>query len=276
MVMPAIGAAAGATESLITSLGASHDAVAQAGSLGEYGHRPWPLPSRPWLMGQTWRDLLFAHWPVSVEALRARVPDQIPIDTFAGSAWIGITPFEVTGLRLRGTVPPPFLSRFPETNVRTYATIDGKPGIFFLSLDAASRSAVAAARRAYRLPYFHATMRIHRRGSDIYYRSDRLSSDGEPARLRLGYRPIGEVRPAAPGTLEYFLVERYCLYTLDEGGGVLRGDIHHPPWPLQLAEAGIDYNTMTRPYDIDIPTEVPLLHFARRQDVVIWSLAPAA
>jgi uncharacterized protein len=276
MVMPAIGAAAGATESLITSLGAPHDAVAQAGSLGEYGHRPWPRPSRPWLMGQTWRDLLFAHWPVSIEALRAHVPDEIPIDTFAGSAWIGITPFEVTGLRLHGTVPPPFLSRFPETNVRTYATIDGKPGIFFLSLDAASRPAVAAARRAYRLPYFHAAMRIHRRGRDIYYRSDRLSSDGEPAGLRLGYRPIGEVRPAAPGTLEYFLVERYCLYTLDEGGGVLRGDIHHPPWPLQLAEAGIDYNTMTRPYDIDIPPQVPLLHFARRQDVVIWSLALAA
>lgn len=270
----AVGAAAGVTESLVGSLAGSSDAVAQARVLAESGHRPWPLPSRPWLMGQTWRDLLFAHWPVPVEVLRPVIPGAIPIDTFDGSAWIGITPFEVTGFRLRGTLPPPLLSRFPETNVRTYATVDGKPGIFFLSLDADSRAAVAAARRAYRLPYFRAAMRIDR-GAAIDYSSERRSSDGDPASLRLRYRPRGPIEPAAPGTLEHFLVERYCLYTLDDRRNLLRADIHHPPWPLQPAEARISLNTMTAPYRIELPEQAPLVHLARRQDVVIWSLAPA-
>ncbi len=276
MLTSAVGAAAGVTESLVSSLGVPRGAVAQARVLAESEHRPWPLPSRPWLMGQTWLDLLFAHWPVAVDELRPRVPPQIPIDTFEGSAWVGVTPFEVSGFRLRGTLPPPVVSRFPEVNVRTYATVDGKPGIFFLSLDAGSLTAVVAARRAYRLPYFRAAMRIDRRGCEVDYRSDRRSSDGEPASLRISYRPTGSVKSAAPGTLEQFLVERYCLYTVDDRGEVLRADIHHPPWPLQRAEANISLNTMAAPYRIELPAEGPLLHYSRRQDVVIWSLAPAA
>lgn len=271
-----LGAAAGVSESLVGSLGVPRDAVAQARVLAESEHRPWALPSRPWFMGQTWLDLLFAHWPVPVEVLRPRVPRQIPIDTFEGSAWVGVTPFEVRGFRLRGTVPAPGLSRFPEVNVRTYATVNGRPGIFFISLDAASHPAVAAARRVYRLPYFRAAMQIDRRGREVDYRSDRRSPDGEPASLRMRYRPTGSVKPPAPGTLEHFLVERYCLYTLDSRGDVLRADIHHPPWPLQPAEATISLNSMAAPYRIDLPTEEPLLHYSRRQDVVVWSLAPTA
>jgi uncharacterized protein YqjF (DUF2071 family) len=223
-------------------------------------------------MGQTWLDLLFAHWPVAAEVLRPKVPQQIPLDTFGGNPWIGVTPFEVRGLRLRGTPPAPGLSRFPEVNVRTYTTVRGKPGIFFMSLDAASIPAVAAARRVYRLPYFRAAMQIGRRGREIQYRSSRNSSDGEPASLQLSYWPTGPVKPAEPVTLEHFLVERYCLYTLDDQGQVLRGDIHHPPWPLQPAAARISLNTMGSPYRVPFETE-PLLHYSRRQDVVIWSLA---
>src|SRR5436309_3251898 len=125
-------------------------ALSQPRTLRERDHRPWPVPDRPWVMGQTWEDLLFAHWPVDPDELRSVVPPQIPIDTFGGSAWVGVTPFVVTGVRARLTLPMPYTSRFPEINVRTYATVDGKPGIWFFSLDTPNRAAVATARRVYR------------------------------------------------------------------------------------------------------------------------------
>src|SRR4051794_11874927 len=109
-------------------------AVAQSRGLAERAHRPWPVPEAPWVMGQTWEDLLFAHWPLPVDVLRPHLPDALPIDTYDGHAWLGITPFEVLGLRVRGTPPIPRLSRFPELNVRTYTTLGGKPGIWFFSL----------------------------------------------------------------------------------------------------------------------------------------------
>ena len=124
-------------------------------------------------MGQSWLDLLFVHWPLPAATLRPLVPAGIPIDTFDGKAWIGVTPFEIVGAHLRSVSPLPWLSRFPELNVRTYTTIGGRPGIWFFSLDAASRAAVVAARRTYRLPYRHASMAISRAG-----RADRLSQPG--------------------------------------------------------------------------------------------------
>jgi uncharacterized protein YqjF (DUF2071 family) len=246
----------------------------QAATLSVVAHRPWPLPGGPWLMAQTWLDLLFAHWPVEPEALRRVLPPGVEPDRFDGRAWIGVTPFEVAGLRLHGTAPVPLLSRFAETNVRTYVTVEGKPGIWFLSLDAASRLAVLAARRTYRLPYFHAAMGIERAGERIRYATRRTSSDGEPARLEIDYEPTGAVFTAADGTLEQFLTERYCLYTLDARRRLTRAQIHHPPWPLQPATATTHHNTMAEPYGIALAGEPPLLHFARRQDVVIWPLQP--
>ena len=142
----------------------SEQARAQAASLGETAHRPWPLPRAPWQQGQTWRDLLFAHWPVDPAALRSLVPPELPLDTFGGSAWLGVVPFLITGLRPRGAPP---LMRFLETNVRTYTTVGERPGVFFFSLDAASRVAVAGARRFFHLPYFHARRSAPRDGERI-------------------------------------------------------------------------------------------------------------
>ena len=227
-------------------------------------------------MAQTWRDLLFAHWPLPPDVVQRALPPALSVDTYDGSAWIGVTPFELTGLRPRGGVPLPGVSHFPELNVRTYTTVGGKPGIYFLSLDAASRLAVIAARRAYRLPYFHADMALGRRAGAIHYRSRRTGNDGAPAAFEAEYRPVGDVFHADRGTLEYSLTERYCLYTVDESGRVLRGEIQHPPWPLQQAEASITANTMTAPWGIELPPRQPLLHFSRLQEVVIWPLRPAA
>lgn len=251
-------------------------ALRQRAGLRETGHRPWPIPARRWVMGQTWLQLLFMHWPLEPELLRRAVPPELPIDTFGGSAWIGITPFEVLGLRLRSTPPLPRLSRFPELNVRTYTTVEGKPGIWFLSLDAGSAAAVAAARRAYRLPYFRARMQIARVGERLRYRSASESADRPRAALHVEYAPTGPRFTARPGTLEHFLVERYCLYALDDARRVHRADIHHPPWQLQPADAAIHDNTMTAPFAIELPPAQPLLHYADRQDVVIWPLEPLA
>jgi uncharacterized protein YqjF (DUF2071 family) len=245
-------------------------ALVQGRVVAETAHRPWPLRSGSWLMAQTWGDLLFAHWTVPAGALRALVPEPLTIDRFDGNAWLAITPFEVSGLRLRGTPPLPWLSRFPELNVRTYVSLGGKPGIWFFSLDAARALAVAAARRTYRLPYFHARMTIARQGTRLQYRSRRSSSERE---LVVDYAPTGRVRATVPGTLEHWLTERYCLYTADKRQGVMRAEIHHPPWPLQPASAEIATNTMA-PGNIAL-VDAPLLHFARRQDVVIWPPGPA-
>jgi uncharacterized protein len=246
----------------------------QRAGLAETAHRPWPLPARPWLMGQTWYSLLFAHWAVRPEALRPLIPQPLELDLRDGQAWLGVTPFVVGGLRLRGTPPLPWLSRFPELNVRTYVDYGSHPGIYFISLDAARVAAVAAARRAYRLPYFHAKMSARQRGGEVHYESERIDSSGPPARLRACYGPTGARLPVDDGSLERWLSERYCLYVVDERGRALRADIHHPPWPLQPAGATIELNTMARPLELELVSD-PLLHYSARQDTLIWPLEAA-
>jgi uncharacterized protein len=237
----------------------------QATSLAETEHRPWPLPSASWVMGQTWDDLLFAHWRVDTDVLRPHVPERLAIDEHDGSAWVGVTPFVVTGLRARGMFPLPFVSSFRELNVRTYVTLEDKPGIWFFSLDASSEVAVAAARRLYRLPYFRAQITLERRGGRLLYECVR----NEGKAFSGSYRGMGAPKAADPGSLEHFLTERYCLYAEDEGR-LFSADIHHRPWPLERAEAMIDLNTMP-PDGVTLAAE-PVLHYSRRQDVVIWAL----
>jgi uncharacterized protein YqjF (DUF2071 family) len=264
----------GAGETALRPASLVFDAFRQRSVLTETDHRPWKLPDRPWFMGQTWVDLLFAHWPVPEEALRRVVPEQLPIDTYDGVAWLGVTPFCVRGLRLRGTAPAPVLSSFPELNVRTYVRVEGKPGIYFLSLDADSHAAVAVARRSYRLPYFHSRIDADHDEEAIGYDLLRTSDDGPPAYFKARYGPAGEELPVRDGSLERWLTERYCLYTFDEAGRILRGDIHHPPWSLRPGWAEIETNTMAMPFGIELEGE-PLLHFSPRQDVAIWSIQPA-
>ena len=233
------------------------DAAAQARSLRETGHRPYPLPERPWLMGQTWQNLLFAHWRVPYDMLRPHVPERLELEQHDGSAWVGLTPFRIGGLRLRGAPPLPGVSSFHELNCRTYVRVGDRPGIWFFSLDASSRAAVAVARRTYRLPYRHA--RIEVRGDS--FRADTEGGGSFQAR----YHGVGVPTPAAPATLEHFLTERYCLYA---GEGRFRADIHHTPWPLQRAEAEVEQHGVAA---VELEGE-PIFHYARRLDVVIWSL----
>jgi uncharacterized protein YqjF (DUF2071 family) len=221
-------------------------------------------------MEQTWNDLLFAHWSIPPETLRPLVPSLLPLDTFEGQCWVAVTPFHMTGVRLRCLPPLPGLSRFPEMNVRTYVTLGGKPGVFFFSLDAASLPAVWAARLLYHLPYFHARMSVGHRDSWITYDSSRAAN----ARFRGRYQPVSEIRQRQKGTLEHWLTERYCLYTVARNS-IFRAEIHHVPWPLQDAEAEIFENTMASAAGIKLPEIPPLLHFAKRLQVLIWPLVKA-
>ena len=202
--------------------------------------------------------------------LRPKIPDALEIDAFDGTAWIGVVPFRMSGVRLRSTPNVPGLSAFPELNVRTYVKAGGKPGVWFFSLDAANVLAVKVARAWFHLPYFRARMTCEDSVGSIYYSSERIHRGAPAATLRGNYRAVGEVFEPFAGTLEHFLTERYCLYAARGSGRILRGEIHHPPWQLQRADAEFPVNTMTEAQGIALPSGKPLLHFSRRQDVVVW------
>jgi uncharacterized protein YqjF (DUF2071 family) len=242
--------------------------------LDDTAHRPWPLPDRPWIMTQTWHDLLFAHWRVAKDHLASLVPAGLELDLYNGEAWIGIVPFHMTNVAPRGVPSLPWVSEFPELNVRTYVRVGDKPGVYFFSLDAANPLAVAAARALFGLPYHLATMQVDRAARSIHYRSRRSAISAQRADFTATYEPDGGVFRADNGSLEYFLTERYCLYLVAEDGRPRRVDIHHPPWPLQPAEARIEVNTMAEAAGIRLSGIAPLLHYAKRQDVVVWATRP--
>jgi uncharacterized protein len=223
-------------------------------------------------MTQRWHELLFIHLPLAPEALRPLLPSQLELDTFDGQAWVGIIPFWVSHTSLRWVPPPPLLSRFPEINVRTYVTLRGSPGVYFFSLDAGNPLAVQGARTVFHLPYFFARMHIQHRQETIYYQSQRLGTQGPSPIYDAMYRPNGSVFFAHHGTLEYWLTERYCLYTVTKKNQVYRVDIHHRPWPLQSAEQTSKRNTTASAQGISLPGPDPLLHYARQQDVLFWPL----
>ena len=214
-----------------------------------------------WVMRQTWCDLLFAHWEVPVKALRRVVPDPLEIDLFEGRAYIAVVPFGMTGIRGRWLPPLPGISRSLELNVRTYVRFGGASGVYFFSLDAESPGLVYGARATYRLPYFRAKMSWDGRR----YVSER--AEAPAAELRVEYGSQGAVTAAAAGSLEWFLTERYALFTVSRGAVITAG-IRHPQWPLEPTWARFEVNTMTKPLGIELDGE-PLLHFAKRLDVVI-------
>jgi hypothetical protein len=222
-------------------------------------------------MAQSWHDLLFIHWPMPPAALRKLIPQQLELDLWEKQAWVAVVPFWMSGVRARGTPAIPGVSQFPELNVRTYVRYGGKPGVYFFSLDAGSLLAVYGARAFYHLPYYHARMSAKPGGEAVSYISDRLSGHAE---FRGHYGPRQPIELRSKGTIENWLTERYCLYT-EHRGAIYIGEIHHAPWPLQDASAEIDCNTMAGAAGIALPDTSPLLHFARRIDVLIWPIRRA-
>ena len=222
-------------------------------------------------MTMQWHDLLFMHWPVRPAVLRPFIPAALELETFDGMAWLGVVPFRMAGVGPRLIPPLPWVSAFAELNVRTYVTIGGKPGVWFFSLDAANPLAVRGARYAFHLPYYDARMACANHDDIIEYKSLRTHRGAAPATFAARYQPIGPAYQAAPGSLDTWLTERYCLYAANRRGQIWRGDIHHARWPLQSAAAEITHNTMAEQIRLILPKTHPLLHFARRLDVVGWA-----
>jgi uncharacterized protein YqjF (DUF2071 family) len=248
--------------------------------LQETAHRPFALPNRAWTMTQSWNDLLFAHWPIAPEIMASLLPSGLDVDLFDGYAWIGVVPFWMDGIqhRLPGkssrSMAIPTVTTFPELNLRTYvrSRLTGRAGVFFFSLDAASPLAVAGARTIFHLPYYFANMaRETAPDGTVRYKSRRLFTR-ENIVFQASYRGSGRLAtPSLPGSIEYFLTERYCLFTTFRGR-VLVGNIHHKPWPLESAEAEIRSNRLAAPHGLVLPSQAPLLHFSRSLQVYIWSL----
>lgn len=217
-----------------------------------------------------WHDLLFMHWPVPPDALRPFIPPALALDTFDGIAWLGVVPFRMSGVHPRSVPALPWVSAFPELNLRTYVVLDGKPGVWFFSLDAGNPLAVAAARQSFHLPYYRARMRCVADGDAVEYRSVRTHRGFPSGAFTARYRPTGAVYHSQPGALDGWLTERYCLYAANRRGMIWRGDIHHAPWPLQPAEAEVAHNSLAAPLGMALWQPTPLLHFARQLEVVAW------
>lgn len=234
-------------------------------------HRPWPMPPGPWVVKMHWHDLAFIHWPVDASLLRPLIPAALEIDCFDGTAWLGIVPFRMTGVRPRITPAVPTVSAFPEINVRTYVKAGGKAGVWFFSLDVTSKLAVFIARRCFHLAYFQARMAMNFEESWIQYSSSRMAPE-YPGAIDCRYRPVGDVYRAEKGSLDEWLTERYCLYSADKHGRVFRGDIHHSPWPLQPAEVDIRSSSMEQHFGLGPNRPEPVTHFARHLEVVAWGI----
>ena len=230
------------------------------------GHRPWPMPTAPWVMSQTWHDVLFAHWPVATSIVRTLVPSPLAVDEFEGLAWISVVAFGITNLGVRGLPALPGLSSMAELNVRSYVEVGGRPGVYFFSLDASNELLAHGGRWLTNLPYVPAEMEVTKAGDNTRFLSTR--PDGS-AGLDVTYGPDGESAEAASGSLDAFLAERYCLYHFDREHRPYRLEIHHPPWRLQPAQCSIRTNTMGASCGLSLQG-APIVRFAKRQDVVAW------
>lgn len=215
---------------------------------------------------QKWRDLLFVHWEVPVDALRALVPAPLELDLWEGRALIGIVPFAMQDVR-PAWLPSLFALDFLETNTRTYVTHRGRPGVYFFSLEAASRLAVKAARWGWGLPYFHAAMTLERDGDWISYATRRRGGD---AGLQARYRPGKPLGPSEQGSLAYFLLERYLLFSL-KGDKVYEGQVHHVPYPAQEVELTSIEESLIRSAGLERASAMPwAAHYSTGVDVEVF------
>ncbi|CEG28993.1 YqjF family protein [Bacillus sp. B-jedd] len=259
--------------------------------LKETRHRPYPLPNLPWLMTQTWENLLFLHWRVDAGQVRQHLPAELELDTWDGSAWISISPFQVKHQRFRILPEIPMLNEYLELNVRTYVKRNGRQGVWFFSLDANLAPAVMAANGFLALPYKNAEMdfeEVDFKGSlspsdkvtvepseqrEVFakgkkgfrFTNERINAEDGFGRFNVTYRPVSRGSVTRSGTLEHWLIERYCLFT-EKDGKILRGDIHHLPWDVADAEAEVAVNMMS---PIPLAGE-PLLQYCESKKVLMF------
>ena len=226
------------------------------------------------LLHQEWHDLLFMHWPVPAELLQPYLPERLQLDTHDGTAWLAIVPFNMTKVRTRMAPPVPGTNEFLELNVRTYVHLDGVPGVWFLSLDATNALAVWVARTFFHLPYLRATMRLEQPGPQLRQFTAQRTHAGVPAaHFRATWTVGAPLPPPEPGSLLFFLTERYCLYASNKSQTKLyRGRVAHEPWPLRAAQVLHYESTLIESHGLPTPVGKPLVHFGGPVSVELWPM----
>lgn len=233
--------------------------------------RERPMNRTP-ISRQTWGKLLFMHWRLPVETLRRVVPQELTIDTYEGEAWIAVVPFTIWGMRASFLPVLPGLSAMHELNVRTYVHYKGTPGIYFFSLDAANALAVLGARTFFLVPYFTAEMSLEQHGRRIDYHSRRTHPHAPRAEFDASWEFGDLLKESQPDSLEYFLTERYCFYTVNRSGAVYRCRVKHPAWKLRAASLLSCKSSMIEAHNLPTPAGDPLLHYSEELTVDVWTL----
>ncbi|MCP3763582.1 DUF2071 domain-containing protein [Domibacillus sp. A3M-37] len=237
----------------------------------ETNQRPFPLPASPWVMKQRWDYMLFLHWPVSANLLASHIPAAFSLDLFQGRSWISIVPFWARNTRLHGLPPFPFYHSYLELNIRTYITYNGVPGIYFFSLGADKWPVVIGAGAASFLPYYHAQMNMYVHNKTVHFQSNRIQSGNRPERFQASYSPSSSIFLPKEGTLDWWLLERYCFW-VQKGSHVFRGDIHHNRWRVTEAACVIYDQTAPSFLPHHVFSEKPLAHFSHQKNVFTWPL----
>jgi hypothetical protein len=211
-----------------------------------------------WVLAETRRDVLLAHWTVELDALARQLPPELPVDTFEGEAWIGLVACRLEALRVRGLPPLPGLSSGPQLEVCTYVSLEDRPGVWLFSVDRGRQVLVEAAKRSLRLPAYRANMTVE---------PDMIDVERDGLAFRARYTTHGKAFTPRQGTLDHFLTERYALYTAD-GGRLYRAELNHRPWSLRAALVTVEAATIA-PLLID---GEPHACFAEAQDLLAWPL----
>jgi uncharacterized protein YqjF (DUF2071 family) len=247
------------------------DAMAQAAS----DVRPWPVPEHPWIAGMRWEQVLFLSWPVAEKDARRLVPAGLDLDLHEGRAYVSLLPLRMAHVHLRDMPPVPHLADFPELNLRTYVQRDGRPGVWFVSLDAPGSLFDWLARHLFHQPYFCADVDLQRGPSGkLTFTSRRREPDASPQFL-VNYAPQGDPQQPPAGSLARFLCERYAMYARDHEGSFRRGDIQHSPWEIQEATVEFMYAEDFLKAAGLAPTGDPVVFYSERTDTVVWPLVSA-
>lgn len=228
-------------------------------------HAPTIRPEGSNAGTQRWRELLFMHWSVPIEAMRAVVPASLELDLWDGRAWVGMVPFLMRDIA-PSWWPNAFAFDFLECNLRTYVHRDGEPGVYFFSLEASSWLAVQAARIGWGLPYHYATMTAEKGRFETTRKRD-------GSHLRVSFE-VGEPVDSPLGSREHFFLERYLLFS-EKGGRLVRGQVHHTPYPARMASVTRCEESLIAAAGLPAPGASPeLVHYAAGVDVEVFAPAP--
>jgi hypothetical protein len=233
-------------------------------------HIPFKLPNKSYSLSQEWRYLTFLHWIVDSKNIRPYLPDNLELDTYNGKAYVSTIPFLMKNVRPRFLPSIYGISTFPEFNIRTYVKHKNKTGVFFLTLDAQSIITCLFAPYAYGLPYRYSSGRIESIEKAYLWQSKRLSDQVE---IKGQCKPLGKSMRAAKGSIEEFLFERYCLFTLHKKK-LCMAYVAHKPWIFKSGDSQLNINSLTESYNLGIKNSLKpdLVHISNGVKVKTWPL----